>query len=180
MQKENELMQWYVIQILSGKEHKVKDTLDFMIKSENMDEKINQVLVPIEQVSEVKAGVKKITNRKFFPGYILVEMELDDEVWHFIKETQGVIGFVGSDRPIPLLQHEIDSILMQMNDQKEKIKPKVLFEKDETVKINDGPFVNFNGVVDEIDPDRGKLKVTVSIFGRATPVELEYWQVEKA
>lgn len=173
-------LEWYVVHTLSGQEQKVKNTLDMMIDSEGHRDKLNEVLIPIEQVSEVKGGVKKISQRKFFPGYVLLNAELTDEMWHFVRDIQGVIGFVGGDKPIPLLDHEIEDILRQMDDQKEKVKPKVLFDKGETVKVNDGPFVNFNGVVDEIDPDRGKLRVMVSIFGRATPVELEYWQVERA
>ena len=174
-------LEWYVVHTLSGQEQKVKDTLELMIEGENMQDKVSKVLIPVEKVSEVKSGVKKISTRKFFPGYILVEMDMSDEIWHFIKGVPGIIGFIGSEEhPVPLMKHEVDDILMQMDDQREKVKPKVNFEKGDTVKVNDGPFVNFDGVIDEIDPDKGKLSVMVSIFGRATPVELEYWQVEKS
>ena len=173
-------LEWYVVHTLSGQEQKVKNHLDFQTNLQGLKDRVSQVLIPIEKVSEVKGGVKKITKRKFFPGYILVQMELDDQIWYLIKDTPGIIGFVGSnEKPVPLLKEEIEDILMQMDEEREKVKPKVLFDKGETVKVNDGPFVNFTGVVDEVDPDRGKLRVNVSIFGRTTPVELEYWQLER-
>ncbi len=170
---------WYVVHTLSGLEQKVKNTLESKIKTDEMNDFISQILIPTENVSEVKAGKKTITKRKFFPGYVLVEMSLTDEVWYFIKTTPGVIGFVGSGKPVALMQKEVDEILSQIEDKKEKVKPKVLFDKGETVKVNDGPFVNFTGMIDDVNPEKGKLKVMVSIFGRATPVELEYWQVER-
>jgi transcriptional antiterminator NusG len=171
---------WYVVHTLSGQEQKVKDQLTRKIALETMQEKISNVLVPIENVSEIRAGKKKITKRKFFPGYILVEMDLDEGSWYLVKNTPGVIGFVGAGSPVPLQDSEIQSIMLQIEEKKEKVKPKVIFEKGEIVKVNDGPFVNFQGTVEDLDPDRGKLKVMVTIFGRATPVELEYWQVERA
>jgi transcriptional antiterminator NusG len=171
---------WYVIHTLSGQEHRVKETLANKIKISEMDELVSQVLIPSENVAEVKGGKKTISSRKFFPGYLLVEMVLTDETYYFIRQTPGVIGFIGSGTPIPLQEHEIQDILVQIEAKKEKVKPKVLFDLGETIKITDGPFVNFNGVIDEVNPDKGKLKVLVSIFGRSTPVELEYWQVEKA
>lgn len=171
---------WYVIHTLSGQEQKVKEQLDKKIGMENMQEQIKSILVPIENVAEVRNGKKKIMKRKFFPGYILAEMEMNDDSWYLIKNTAGVIGFVGAGTPVPLQDSEVENILRQIDEKKEKVKPKVSFEKGETVKVNDGPFVNFSGSVEELDPDRGKLKVMVTIFGRATPVELEYWQVEKA
>lgn len=170
---------WYVIHTLSGQEQKVKDTLESKIKTDEMQDFIAQILIPTENVSEVKGGKKTITKRKFYPGYVLVEMALTDEIWYFIKNTPGVIGFVGSGKPVPLLEKEVNEILSQIEEKKEKVKPKVMFDKGETVKVNDGPFVNFSGVIDEVNPEKGKLKVMVSIFGRATPVELEYWQVER-
>jgi transcriptional antiterminator NusG len=170
---------WYVVHTLSGQEQKVKETLEGRIVSDGFQDKIFQVLVPTESVSEVKSGKKRVIERKIFPGYILVEMELDDSTWYFIKDLPGVIGFIGSGKPMPLLDEEVQEILEQLEKKKEKVKPKVLFEKGEMIKINDGPFVNFNGIIDEVDPNRGKLKVMVSIFGRSTPVELEYWQVER-
>ena len=172
--------EWYVVHTMSGQEQKVKDQLEKAIKLESLAEKIKTVLIPVESVSEIRAGKKKITKRKFFPGYILVEMEMDDDTWCLVKETPGVIGFVGAGKPVPLLPEEIDLILQNIEDKKESVKPKVLFDKGETVKVNDGPFVNFEGVIEGVDPDRGKLRVMVTIFGRATPVELEYWQIERA
>ena len=171
--------EWYVVQVLSGWEQKVKDALEKRIQMEGMQERVSRVLIPAENVSEVKSGKKKISKRKFFPGYILLQMEVTDESWYFVTETNGVIGFAGEGKPVPLLEHEIEGILNQIEGKKEKVKPKIHFDKGENVKVNDGPFVNFNGVVDEVNPDRGKLKVMVLIFGRATPVELEYWQVER-
>jgi transcriptional antiterminator NusG len=171
---------WYVVHTLSGQEQKVKDQLTRKVSLETLQEKITNVLVPIENVSEIRGGKKKITKRKFFPGYILVEMDLDEESWYLVKNTPGVIGFVGAGSPVPLQDSEVQSILHQIEEKKEKVKPKVIFEKGEIVKVNDGPFVNFQGTVEDLDPDRGKLKVMVTIFGRATPVELEYWQVERA
>lgn len=173
------MTKWYVVHTLSGQEQKVKEQLERRVAMETLQEKISSVLIPIENVSEVRAGKKKITKRKFFPGYILVEMELSEESWYLVKNTPGVIGFVGAGSPVPLQESEIQNILLQIEEKKEKVKPKVVFEKGEIVKVNDGPFVNFTGSVEELDPDRGKLKVSVTIFGRATPVELEYWQVER-
>ena len=138
------------------------------------------MLVPIEQVSEIKGGKKKISQRKFFPGYILVEMELTDDTWYMIKSITGVTGFVGAGaRPIPLKSDEIDTILKQTKDAKEKPTPKVMFEKGEAVRVTEGPFMNFNGTIEEANVGKGKIKIMISIFGRATPVELEMWQVEK-
>jgi transcriptional antiterminator NusG len=143
-------------------------------------------MIPTEKVSEVKKGVKSTITRKFFPGYVLVHVMLYDDnrqvvekVWYFIRETPGVIGFVGGERPAPLRAEEVEVLLFQMEEKKEKVKPKVIYEIGETLKITDGPFMNFTGVVDEMDAERGKLKVSVAIFGRTAPVELEYWQVER-
>ncbi len=179
--------QWFVLHTLSGQEQKVKDSIEKRIKVEEMAEWIKDVLIPTEKVAEVKKGKKTTSTRKFYPGYILVHMKLLDEKnqlherpWYFIRETPGIIGFIGGDRPVPLKQDEVESILAQIEERQEKVAPKVAFEKGETVKVTDGPFQNFTGVIDEIDPDRGKLKISVSIFGRSTPVELEYWQVERA
>jgi transcription termination/antitermination protein NusG len=179
--------QWFVIHTLSGQEQKVKDSIEKRIKVEEMGEWIKEVLIPTEKVAEVKKGKKTTSTRKFYPGYILVHMKLLDEKnqlyersWYFVRETAGIIGFIGGERPVPLKQDEVDNILAQIEERQEKVAPKVAFEKGETVKVTDGPFQNFTGVIDEIDPDRGKLKISVSIFGRSTPVELEYWQVERA
>jgi len=178
--------QWFVLHTLTGQEYKVRDSILNRSKAAEMDEFLGDVVIPTEKVSEVKKGVRSTTTRKFFPGYVLINMALYDEekhvrekAWYFIRDTQGSIGFVGGDQPVPLKQEEVDVILHQAEDKKEKIKPKVAFEPGETVKINDGPFLNFNGVVEEVDPERGKLKVSVAIFGRSAPVELEYWQVER-
>ena len=171
---------WYVIHTQTGYEDKVKTALDAKVKSGLAKDTISQVLVPVEQVSEVKGGKKKISQRKFFPGYILVEMELTDESWYMIKSISGVTGFVGAgSKPLPLKEDEIDTILKQAKEAKEKPTPKVVFDKGESVRVNDGPFTNFNGTIEEANLAKGKVKVMISIFGRATPVELEVWQVEK-
>lgn len=179
--------QWFVIHTLSGQEQKVKESIEKRLKAEEMGEYIREVLVPMEKVAEVRSGKKTVTTRKLYPGYVFVDINLLDDgkriiekPWYFIRETPGIIGFVGGDRPTPTSQDEIASIKSQISDSEDHEKPKVNFEVGETVKINDGPFLNFSGVIEEIEPERGKLKVTVNIFGRNTPVELEYWQVEKA
>ncbi len=171
---------WYVVNTYSGNENKVKTNLEQRIKSMGMEGKIFRVLVPSEEVSEIRGGKKKISTKRFFPGYVLVEMEIDDEAWYVVRNTPKVTGFVGSgNKPIPLTDEEIESILGQMEGAKSKPKPKVSFEIGERVKVIDGPFTNFTGVVEEMNLERGKLKVMVSIFGRQTPVELEFVQVEK-
>jgi transcription termination/antitermination protein NusG len=186
--------QWYAVQVLAGQEQKVHDNLVKRIKTEEMGDFIFRVLIPTERVQEIKRGKKIETMRKLMPGYVLVNMHLLDEnnqlvekTWYFITETNGVIGFAGTKqrgnvpaKPVPMRQSEVESILAQADAGDEKIKPKVSFEVGETVKVADGPFQNQSGVVEEIDPERGKLRVAVSIFGRSTPVELEYWQVERA
>ncbi len=177
---------WFVVHTLTGQEQKVRDSLLRRAELEEMEDYIGDVIVPMEQVSEVKKGVKTTTKRKFFPGYVLVQIALYDESrslmekpWRLVQDTHGIIRFMGGDRPTPLTDAEVGQVLEQMEEKSEKIKPKVTFEPGETVKINDGPFLNFNGTVEEVDPDRGKLKVSVAIFGRTAPVELEYWQVER-
>ena len=179
--------EWFIIHTLSGQEQKVKDSIEKRIKSEEMGEYIKEVLVPMEKVAEVRSGKKTVTARKLYPGYVFIDMVLLDEnkrviekPWYFIRDTQGIIGFVGGDRPTSTPGDEIEVIKAQISDSEDHEKPKVNFEVGETIKINDGPFLNFSGVIEEIEPDRGKLKVTVNIFGRNTPVELEYWQIEKA
>lgn len=181
MQKE-----WFVLHTLTGQEQKVRESILRRTKVEEMEEYIGEVIVPTEKVSEVKKGVRTTSTRKFFPGYVLANLALYDEerklrekTWFFIQGIPGIIRFVGGEKPAPLRQDEVDIVLHQMEEKKEKVKPKVVFEPGETVKINDGPFLNFNGVVEEVDPNRGKLKVSVAIFGRTAPVELEYWQVER-
>jgi transcription termination/antitermination protein NusG len=177
---------WYVIHTLTGQENKVRESILRRIKQEEMDDLIDEVIIPTEKVSEVKKGVRSTTTRKFFPGYVLVHIalyneahELRDKSWYFIRETPGIIGFVGGERPVALQPDEVANVFNQVEEKREKVKPKVTFEPGETVKITDGPFLNFNGVVEDVDPDRGKLKVSVAIFGRSAPVELEYWQVER-
>ena len=179
--------QWFVLHTLTGQEQKVKRSIEARVRIEEMGEFIGEVVIPTEKVSEVKNGVKTTVTRKFFPGYVLINLVLYDDshtvvepTWRFLKETAGVIGFIGGERPMPLSAAEVDAIVNQAAEKKEKVKPKVQFEPGETVKITDGPFMSFNGTVDEVDPDRGKLKVSVAIFGRSAPVELEYWQVERA
>ena len=171
---------WYVIHTQTGFEDRVKRSLESKVKAGLAKEGISQILVPIEQVSEIKAGKKRISQRKFFPGYILVEMELTDDTWYLIKSISGVTGFVGAgSKPLPLNDNEVDVILRQAKEAKEKPTPKIVFEKGENVRVNDGPFTNFNGTIEEVNLAKGKIKVMISIFGRATPVELETWQVEK-
>jgi len=179
--------QWFVLHTLSGQEAKVKENIEKRIQLEEMEDYISEVLIPTEKVTEVKKGKRTTTTRKFFPGYVLINMSLYDDdhslvdkTWYFTQETPGIIGFVGGERPVPLRPEEVDNMLHQIEEKQEKAKPKVTFEPGETVKINDGPFLNFSGVIEEVDPERGKLKVSVSIFGRTAPVELEYWQVERA
>ncbi len=179
--------QWFVIHTLSGQEQKVRESIEKRLKTEEMGEYIKEVMVPMEKVAEVRGGKKTVTARKLYPGYVFVDIALLDEnkrvvekPWYFIRDTPGIIGFVGGERPTPASPEEIATIKAQISDSEDHEKPKVNFEVGETIKINDGPFLNFSGVIEEIEPDRGKLKVTVNIFGRNTPVELEYWQVEKA
>jgi transcription termination/antitermination protein NusG len=179
--------QWFVLHTLAGQEQRVKESIEKRLKAEEMEEYVHEVLVPMERVAEVRNGKKTVTTRKLYPGYVFIDMLLLDEnqrviekPWYFIRDTQGIIGFVGGERPAPASPEEVALIKEQVSESEDHEKPKVSFEVGETVKINDGPFLNFSGVIEEIDPQRGKLKVTVNIFGRNTPVELEYWQVEKA
>lgn len=171
---------WYVVHTQTGREEHVKTTLESRTQQFNLQDKIAQVLIPTEKVSEIKSGKKTISTRKFFPGYVLIEMEMSDETWYLVKNTPGVSGFIGSGKkPLPLNDSEVNGIIKQAEEKKEKPTPKVIFEKGESIRVKEGPFVNFNGTIEEVNPNKGKLKVMVSIFGRTTPVELEYWQVEK-
>ena len=171
---------WYAIHIHSGFENKVKIRLEREIKLANMEEFVSQILIPAENVVEVKSGQKKVSSRKFFPGYILIEMEMNDEIWQLIRNIHGVSGFIGNkEKAVPLSEKEIQKIFEKLREKEEKPKPKVMFDKGENVRIIEGPFVDFNGEIEEISPEKGRLKVMVSIFGRSTPVELESWQVEK-
>jgi len=163
-----------------------QESIEKRVKTDEMQDYVKEVLVPMEKVVEVRNQKKTVSSRKLWPGYVFVDMVLLDEdnrivekPWYFIKETQGVIGFVGGEPPVPTPTEEVEAIKAQISASEETEKPKVNFEVAETIKINNGPFLNFSGVIEEIDPERGKLKVTVNIFGRNTPVELEYWQVEK-
>jgi len=172
---------WYVVHTLTGKEDSVKKSLDNQLADNpEMKKFITSVTIPTEKVSEVKGGEKKITERKFFPGYILVEMELNDKSWYLIKNTAGVTGFVGSKtKPVPLKEEEVAEIMEQTKEAKAKPVPKVLFKVGEAVRVKDGPFKNFSGTIEDTNLEKGRIKVMISIFGRATPVELEAWQVEK-
>lgn len=188
MTEEKKRSQWFVVHVLAGLEQKVCDNLVKRIKTEEMTDFVYEVLLPTERVSEVKRGKKTETTRKFFPGYLIVNMwlfddqaQLVDRTWYFIKDTVGVIGFAGTkDRPIPMRDSEVQALLSQVREREEHVIPKISFSIGETVKVADGPFESQSGVVEEIDPERGKLRVSVSIFGRSTLVDLEYWQVERA
>ena len=172
---------WYIVHTYSGFEERVKETLRQRADAMGMEESFGEIRIPTETVVEYRNGKKRETQRKFFPGYILVEMEMSDPAWHVVKNTPKVTGFVGTGKkPTPLTQEEVDQILEQVVTAKEKPKPKYLFDKGEPVKIIDGPFNNFTGVVEEVNLDRSTLKVMVTIFGRQTPVELDFSQVQKA
>lgn len=172
-------MQWYVVHTYSGFENKVRLSLLEQFKTSGLEEKLGDIVVPTEQVVEVKGGKKRTSSRKFFPGYILINMDCDEESWYLVKNTPKVTGFLGGTSPVPLSEAEIENVVKHMRGEAEKPKRKVEFERGENVRVVDGPFVNFTGAVEEVHPDRGKLKVMVSIFGRTTPVELEMLQVEK-
>ena len=173
---------WYVVHAYSGYEKQVKRSLEDRIQRAEMEELFGDVLVPTEEVVEMKGGQKRRSDRKFFPGYVLVEMEMTDESWHLVKDVPKVMGFIGgtADRPAPISQKEADAILDRVQEGVDKPRPKVLFEPGEMVRVVDGPFNDFNGVVEEVDYDKSRLKVAVLIFGRSTPVELDFHQVEKS
>ena len=172
--------QWFVVHTYSGFENKVKEAIESRAKIFGMAERITRVLVPTEKVVEVRNKQKRETEQKFFPGYVLVEMELTDDTWHLVRSTPKVTGFVGSgSKPVALPHDQVDDILRQMEAGAEKPKPKSVFARGDKVRVIDGPFVNFQGSIDDLNPERGKLKVMVAIFGRMTPVELEYYQVER-
>lgn len=173
---------WYVVQAYSGFENQVKRSLEERIKRFGMEEYFGEILVPTEEVVEMREGQKRKSERKFFPGYVLVKMEMNDQAWHLVKDAPKVLGFIGGsgDKPAPISEKEADSIIQRMQEGVDKPKPKVLFEAGEVVRVTDGPFNDFNGVVEEVDFEKSRLKVSVLIFGRSTPVELEFGQVEKA
>jgi len=175
-------LRWYVIHAYSNFEHQVKKSLEERIKRYGLDDKFGEILVPTEEVVEMREGQKRRSERKFFPGYVLVQMDLDEQTWHLVKEVPKVLGFIGgtSDRPAPISDREADAILQRVKEGVEKPRPKVLFEPGEVVRVVDGPFNDFNGVVEEVNYDKSKLRVAVQILGRATPVELDFGQVEKA
>src|SRR3990172_3951142 len=171
---------WYIIHTYSGFARKVKESLESRVKAFGLEDKIGQILIPKESVLEMRGGKKIESQRLFYPGYVLVEMEMNDDVWHVVKSTPRVTGFVGSGQtPSPLSDEEVNQIVNRASTASEKAKPRLSFERNETVKIVDGPFTNFTGIVDEINMDRNTLKVMVTIFGRSTPVELDFLQVEK-
>lgn len=174
-------MRWYVVHAYSGFEKSVQRALTERINRLGMQEQFGRILVPVEEVVEMKSGQKSITERKFFPGYVLVEMDMNDDSWHLVKSTPKVTGFVGgtSTRPTPISDREVEKILQQMQDGVEKPKPKVLFEVGEMVRVKEGPFTDFNGSVEDVNYEKSKIRVSVTIFGRATPVELDFGQVEK-
>ncbi|MGH9341534.1 MAG: transcription termination/antitermination protein NusG [Acidobacteriota bacterium] len=171
---------WYIIHTYSGFERKVAESLMSRVQVHGLQEKIGQILIPTEDVVEMKSGRKVVTSKLFFPGYILVEMEMNDETWHLVRDTPKVTGFVSQgNQPTPLTDEEVNEVVHRVSTAGEKPKPKFVFEKGETVKIIDGPFSNFTGLVEDVNLERSTVKVMVTIFGRATPVELEFIQVEK-
>jgi len=172
-------LKWYGVHTYSSFENKVKLSLEERIRNHGLEELFGEILIPSETVMELKKGERKTTSRKFFPGYILVNMELNDETWHVVKETAKVTGFVGGNNPAPITDEEINRITKRVEEGAEKPRPKISFDVGETVRVIDGPFLNFAGVVEDVKPEKAKLRVMVSIFGRATPVELEFMQVEK-
>lgn len=175
-------MRWYVVHAYSGFEKSVQRALKERIERAGMQDRFGEILVPVEEVVEMKGGQKSISERKFFPGYVLVQMEMNDDTWHLIKNTPKVTGFVGGSamKPTPISEKEVEAILHQIQEGVEKPRPKVLFEVGEAVRVTEGPFKDFHGTVEDVNYDKSKLRVSVLIFGRSTPVELDFSQVEKA
>jgi transcriptional antiterminator NusG len=175
-------MLWYVVHAYSGYEKKVALAIRDRVEMHGLQDKFGEIMVPTEEVVEMKSGQKRTSERMFFPGYVLVQMDLSDETWHLIKETPRVMGFIGgkADKPAPITDKEAELILQRMHDSEEAPRPKTMFEPGEMVRVTDGPFNDFNGTVEEVNYEKSKLRVAVSIFGRSTPVELEFTQVEKA
>ena len=174
-------MRWYVVQAYSGFEHQVKRSLEEHVRRGGLQDRFGEILVPTEEVIEMREGQKRRSERKFFPGYVLVEMIMDDESWHLVKQTSKVTGFVGGarNRPTPISQADVQKIVSQMQEGSEKPRHKVEFEVGEMVRVKEGPFADFNGSIEEVNYEKNKLRVSVTIFGRATPVELEFSQIEK-
>jgi transcriptional antiterminator NusG len=174
-------LKWYVIHAYSGYEQQVMRSLKERIKLHGMEDKFGEILVPTEEVVEMRDGKKRKSERKFFPGYVLVQMEMNDDTWHLVKESPKVLGFIGgtTDKPAAITDAEANSILQRVEEGVDKPRPKIVFEPGEVVRVNDGPFTDFNGVVEEVNYEKSRLRVSVLIFGRSTPVELEFGQVEK-
>ena len=179
--------QWFALHVLSGQESNVFKHMTSRIRSEEMGDYIHEILIPSERVSEVKRGKKVETNRKLYPGYVFVSMylldgekKLVDKTWYFVRETPGVIGFANGDNPIPMRQSEVDAMLAQVREKEDKVTPKIMWSVGDRVRVGDGPFEGQEGVIEGVDEARGRVNVAVSIFGRSTPVELEYWQISKA
>jgi transcriptional antiterminator NusG len=171
---------WYVLHVYSGFENKVAEAIKEKARKQGIEDKVEEIMVPTEEVIEVRRGQRVNAERKFFPGYVLAKIDLDDEVWHMVKDTPKVTGFLGAgNKPSPITEKEAMQLLQQIQEGIERPRPSIVYDIGEEVKVTDGPFASFNGMVEEIDEERGRLKVSVSIFGRATPVELEYSQVEK-
>ena len=173
-------MRWYVLHVYSGFENKVAEGIKDKAAKKGLEDRVGEILVPMEEVVEMKRGQKVNAERKFFPGYVLARLDLNDEIWHLVKDTPKVTGFLGAgNRPAPISEKEAERLINQIKEGVERPRPSIIFDIGEEVKVADGPFASFNGIVEEIDEEKGRLKVSVSIFGRATPVELEYGQVEK-
>jgi len=175
-------LQWYVVHAYSNFEHKVKESLIERVRRAGLQEKFGEVLVPTEEVVEMREGQRRKSERKFFPGYVLVQMEMDDETWHLVKEVPKVLGFIGgsSDKPAPITDKEAQAILNRVQEGVDKPRPKILFEPGEVVRVTEGPFNDFSGVVENVNYEKSKVRVAVQILGRSTPVELDFSQVEKA
>jgi len=175
-------LRWYIVHAYSNYEYKVKASIEERAEMMGLQEKFGEILVPTEEVVEMKEGTKRSTERKFFPGYVLVQMEMDDETWHLVKQVPRVLGFIGgsSDRPAPITEKEANNILQRVIDGSDKPQPKVMFESGELVRVIDGPFKDFSGVVEKVNYEKNRLQVAVQILGRSTPVELDFGQVEKS
>jgi transcriptional antiterminator NusG len=173
-------MNWYVVRVQSGREEKIRDSLQRRIKEKGLERHIGRVIVPTERITEIKAGKKSVREKKMYPGYIMIEMELNEKTWYAVRETPGIGDFLGLKEPICVPQHEVDRILAETLASEERPKIKIEFRKGDSVRIKEGPFENFDGTVEEINPTKGLITVAITIFGRLTKVELEYWQVERA